>query len=715
MRPGRTTGGTRPCAKCRPGAALRALIVRALEGVEPRGEARECADMFTRTGVSSTPVRPMAVGSAPPITERTVGETQQRLSKYWNGPGKKPGCGGARAPWALAALTMLAACVATPTGNRPRTKSVPSVATESTEAMKRVATDETTNRGDSTTSLSVGSSTNSSTSVPSAAEISLVMHLAGGGLSDQVLFDPAGKRVAIGTRPIQIFEIDHPDKIQTLVGPDPVTEMAFSPDGRYLIAGSQHGGLNHPTGVFLFDAATGVLLERLADGTRYVDSVAFSPDGTLIAGASADGVTVWSTNNRRQAAHLISRARDTNNGTREVRFSFDGEWIAFLIDRHVEVWNTRSWTFHTILGVPKDPGGEDPAPVATTDDHCDDKFNFVWAHKSNVIATSGGSAAACVYNAGDGSLINAIGRDPVSSVVGPVSWSPADDAVLIPQTGGAGVYDVQSAARIALLAPWGGDSAYAAWSPDGRYVATGGRGWIRSLNSTKGQPGTIVDRVSNDKPTVLPLVETVAFGFSPDSSMVAFEGSYGEIDVWRLPTSARPSPRGVTPATTSKPRGPAPATSGPPTAVPVTTVFSATSAAVKSGLRADGCAYLNAASIGSIVGEHIDQPTLIGVACQYPWANDGAISITPLEGRAYDAKLALLRSAPTTVDGTFSVSEILIDGHRTIQRDISAGGQSELMVEVPGGLLDVAATKSGTPSSQLATVALAVAQVAVSD
>jgi hypothetical protein len=96
------------------------------------------------------------------------------------------------------------------------------------------------------------------------------------------------RRAAAGLRlrdkTIKLWEVATGSLVRTLSGhTDWVRSVAFSPDGRLLASGS---GDNRT--IKLWEVASGSLVRTLSGHTNWVNSVAFSPDGRLLASGSGD-------------------------------------------------------------------------------------------------------------------------------------------------------------------------------------------------------------------------------------------------------------------------------------------------------------------------------------------------------------------------------------------------------------------------------------------
>ncbi len=113
-----------------------------------------------------------------------------------------------------------------------------------------------------------------------------------------------------------------------------VTSVAFSPDGTLLASAGDNE-------IKLWDVSTQENIATLEHGSP-VRSVAFSPDGTLLASGS-DGVTLWDVETKRN----IYSKRGSREDSHSVAFSPDGEIFAYGYDFTVNLQDKSTGTHIT--------------------------------------------------------------------------------------------------------------------------------------------------------------------------------------------------------------------------------------------------------------------------------------------------------------------------------------------------------------------------------
>ena len=196
--------------------------------------------------------------------------------------------------------------------------------------------------------------------VRTTREIARFIGPEGGG--GDVVFSPDGTILASVTRTqIALWDVKTRRNIGTLVEDAQVRygirALTFSPDGTRLASASR-------TQIKLWDIETRAEIMTLKGHTDRIESVAFSPDGQLLAsGATDDTVKLWNIETggniakrfkRFAARRQIATLRGNMSGVESVAFSPDGTILAVGSVGRVNLWDVETKQHIETLG-----GGED--------------------------------------------------------------------------------------------------------------------------------------------------------------------------------------------------------------------------------------------------------------------------------------------------------------------------------------------------------------------
>jgi WD40 repeat protein/subtilase family serine protease len=329
-----------------------------------------------------------------------------------------------------------------------------------------------------------------------------------------------------------------------------VTSVAFSPDGSLMASGGADRTIK------LWRVSDGALVRTLTGHTGGVTSVAFSPDGRLLASGSGLGdrtIRLW----RVSDGALVRTLTGHTDWVNSVAFSPDGSLIASgSRDRTIRLWRV-----------------SDGALVATLTGHTDGVYSVAFSPDGSLIASGSGDATIKLWRVSDGALVatltghtwyvTSVAFSPDGSLIASGSgdatiklWRVSDGALVATLTGHTdGVYSVAFSPDGSLIASGSGDATIKLWRvSDGALVATltGHTDWVDSVafspdgrllasGSGRGDRTFRLWRVS-DGALVRTLTEqtssVTSVAFSPDGRLLASGIWDRTIKLWRVSDGA---------------------------------------------------------------------------------------------------------------------------------------------------------------------------------
>jgi WD40 repeat protein len=296
---------------------------------------------------------------------------------------------------------------------------------------------------------------------------------------------------------IVVWDVAHRTERAQLTGGHRGAVRTIAVSGNLLVSGGLDGT------VVLWDLDSGTVRQRLQGGWSRVNSVAFSPDGQILAAAGEGaGVRLWRVRDGKLLGVLPA------GGTRsDVAFGPDGRWLVTVGAGREAV----RWDVARLRRIAALPLAADPYAIAISAD-------------GRRIAIGGDETDIQMWNQ-DGTVTVLHGH---TGYVRSLAFTP-DGTQLI--SGGydefAIVWDVARARPVTRLTGHASELYAVAASPDGRTVATGSRDSSVLLFDRDSQPMTG------------PVDNITAVSVSPDGRRVAASSRDTTASVWDTSTRAR--------------------------------------------------------------------------------------------------------------------------------------------------------------------------------
>lgn len=251
---------------------------------------------------------------------------------------------------------------------------------------------------------------------------------------------------------IKLREARTAAEIRTLHGHrERVHSVAFSPNGKLLASGSEDDTIK------LWDTHSGAELRTLQGHKYNVESVAFSPDGKLLASRSGEGIIIWEPETGVKLRTIDERGGEC------IAFSPDGKLLA----SHGPDYTIKLWAPHT---------GEE---VGTFRGHTDYVMSLAFSPDGRLLASASFDYTIKLWDVYAGAEIKTLKGN--HGRVYSVAFSP-DGKVLVSggHDGTVALWSVTSGSEIGIHVGHADYVYSVAFSPDGASLASGSeRGGVK--------------------------------------------------------------------------------------------------------------------------------------------------------------------------------------------------------------------------------------------
>ncbi len=240
-----------------------------------------------------------------------------------------------------------------------------------------------------------------------------------------------------------------------------ISSVAFSPDGKILASGSKDFGIENDF-IKLWDVKTGEEIKTLRGHSNSVTSIDFSPDGEILASGSNDSyIKLWDVKTGEEIKTLQGHSR----GVTSIDFSPDGEILASGgRDGQIKLWDIKTGDerrtlkahSHEVTSIDFSPDGEILASGSK------DSSIKLWDVKTGeeIINLQGHSRGVTSIDfSPDGEILASGGKEIISN---------GEETIKL--------WNVKSGNKIEAFWAHFGNVYSISFSPDGEILASGGEG-----------------------------------------------------------------------------------------------------------------------------------------------------------------------------------------------------------------------------------------------
>jgi WD40 repeat protein len=355
---------------------------------------------------------------------------------------------------------------------------------------------------------------------------------------------------------IHLYDVETGEAVGTLPDSTWSSEIAPSPDGRWIAAGHFAGD------VIVWDARTRETRFTLYGGTDVITSLVWSPGSDRLLTGSGDGRARLYEVSDTGARETMSLSTADLPGIQGVAFSPDGDEV-MLSDRRITAvqvhdvspqgdgeWATFPAEEDFTVGVSAGDGdlvvatGEERGTAAVWDVRTGERSHEIGPHADAVLAVAVAPETGFVTTAGGPTVITSDGEtwQPVftlelEGLVDDVAWN-ADGSLLAAAVRDGPIRLIDRAGRVVRSIEWGDDAS--AWrvqfSPDGRYL-----GAVR-MPPARFDPAMPMLRIwdlESDEVVATMATQAETFAFHPDGDTVATGQLDGDIETWDVLSGRR--------------------------------------------------------------------------------------------------------------------------------------------------------------------------------